>query len=270
MDSTSAGLDAALSVRPPWADRHALVDTVAIVTGASSGLGRRFAQVLHGCGAHVVIAARRAELLDELAAGLGERVTAVSCDVTAEADLQDLVDRALSISGRIDVLVNNAGISLSGAAEDERPEDRRRVMDVNFHSTADLAALVGRHMLEAGTGSIINVASILALVAGAPIKNSAYCASKGAVAQLTRQLGCEWARRGVRVNAIAPGWFESEMTADEMFGDEKSLAFIRRETPMGRAGAFDELDGVLLFLATDASRFVTGQIIAVDGGWSAR
>jgi len=125
-------------------------------------------------------------------------------------------------------------------------------------------------MIEAGHGSIVNIASVLGLVAAAPIKQAAYCASKGAVVNLTRELGAQWGRKGVRVNSIAPGWFLSEMTAVDMFDDESSMTYLRRNTPMGRAGDEHELDGVLLFLASNASSFVTGQTIAVDGGWTAR
>ncbi len=241
---------------------------MAIVTGASSGLGRRFASVLHSVGARVVVAARRADRLDELVAELPGSI-AVSTDVTDEADRGRLVDRALELDGRIDVLVNNAGVSIPMPAEDEPFDQFRHVVDVNLHALFGLSQLVGRHMLDQGRGSIVNIASVLGLVAAAPIKQASYTASKGAVVNLTRQMGAEWARRGVRVNAIAPGWFETEMTT-EMWSDASSMAFIRRNTPMGRPGHLDELDGALLFLAGDASSFVTGQTLVVDGGWTAR
>ena len=143
-------------------------------------------------------------------------------------------------------------------------------MRVNIDSLFLLSQQIAIPMIERGKGSIINISSILGLVAAAPIKQAAYTASKGAVVNLTRQLGAEWGRKGVRVNSIAPGWFMSEMTAEDMFGDESSMAFIRRNAPMGRAGEEHELDGALLFLASDASTYVTGQILAVDGGWTAR
>ena len=127
-----------------------------------------------------------------------------------------------------------------------------------------------RHMFDQGGGSIVNIASILGVVASTPIKEASYCASKGAVVNLTRQLGTEWARNGVRVNAIAPGWFPSEMTQRDMFDDDAGRGFIERNTPMGRAGELAELDGALLYLAGDASTYVTGQVLAVDGGWLAR
>jgi NAD(P)-dependent dehydrogenase (short-subunit alcohol dehydrogenase family) len=124
-------------------------------------------------------------------------------------------------------------------------------------------------MLDAGGGSIVNVASMLGLVASAPVKQASYCASKGGLVNLTRELAVQWARRGVRVNAIAPGWFRSEMT-EAMFGDERSMAFVRRDAPMARPGDEHELDAALLFLASDASSYITGQVLCVDGGWTAR
>ena len=240
----------------------------AIVTGASSGLGRRFARVLHGAGADVVLAARRLDRLEDLAADLPGSV-AVACDVSVDAELAALVDTALGRFGRIDVLVNNAGIGTPMPAEAESPDHFRSVVDVNLNALFALSQLVGRHMLERGSGSIVNIASVLGLVGSAPIKQASYCASKGAVVNLTRELGAQWSRKGVRVNAIAPGWFPSEMTAD-MFADDGSVDWIRKNTPMARGGEEHELDGALLLLASDASSYMTGHTLVVDGGWTAR
>jgi NAD(P)-dependent dehydrogenase (short-subunit alcohol dehydrogenase family) len=245
-----------------------LTGQISIVTGASGGLGARFARVLHGAGATVVLAARRLDRLDALAADLPGSV-AVSCDVSVDADLEHLVATTIDQFGRIDVLVNNAGIGTPMPAEDEPIEHFRRVVDVNLNALFLLSQLVGRQMIAQGSGSIVNIASMLGLVASAPIKQASYTASKGAVVNLTRELGAEWGRKGVRVNAIAPGWFPSEMTSD-MFDDEGSMSFVARNTPMGRGGEVHELDGVLLFLAGSASTYVTGQTIVVDGGWTAR
>lgn len=243
---------------------------VAVVTGASSGLGHRFARVLHGAGATVVVAARRVDRLETLASELGDGVECVACDMADDGQVRALAARAYDLAGRIDVLVNNAGVGGPVPAEDETMDRWRATMAVNLDGLFLLSQQVGRHMIDRGSGSIINIASVLGLVAAAPIKQAAYCASKGAVVNLTRELGAQWGRKGVRVNAIAPGWFLSEMTQDDMFGDEASMAFIDRNTPMGRAGEPHELDGALLFLASAASSFVTGQILAVDGGWTAR
>jgi NAD(P)-dependent dehydrogenase (short-subunit alcohol dehydrogenase family) len=242
---------------------------VAIVTGASSGLGARFARVLHAAGATVLGAARRGDRLAHLAEELGERLVPVTADIAVDADCERLFDAALSVHGSVDVLVNNAGTGTPMPAEREPPDHFRRVMDVNLTGLFVLSQLAGRHMIERGHGSIVNVASMLGLVASAPIKQASYCASKGAVVNLTRELGAQWGRKGVRVNALAPGWFPSEMTAD-MWEDESSLDYVRRNCPMGRGGAEHELDGALLFLAGDASSYVTGQVLVVDGGWTAR
>ncbi|MEZ5321963.1 MAG: SDR family oxidoreductase [Microthrixaceae bacterium] len=243
---------------------------VAIVTGASSGLGHRFARVLHGAGATVVVAARRVERLVDLAESLGDRVHVVACDLAIPESVEVLATSAEELAGPVDVLVNNAGVGWPTRAADEDMQRWRHTMDVNVNSLFHLSQLVGRSMLARGSGSIVNIASVLGLVAGAPIRQAAYCASKGAVVNLTRELGAQWGRRGVRVNAIAPGWFLSEMTAEDMFGDERSMAFVQRNTPMGRAGDEHELDGALLFLASDASTYVCGHTLPVDGGWVAR
>lgn len=239
---------------------------VAIVTGASSGLGDRFARVLRGAGAEVVVAARRVDRLEALAAEIG--ATAVGCDVAVTADLEHLVDVTLDRFGHVDVLVNNAGMSWVGPAEDEPLDDWRKVVDVNLTGLFALTQLVGRHMLERGSGSIINITSMLGGVASAPIKQASYIATKGAVTNLTRQLGAEWARKGVRVNGIGPGWFRTELTAD--MEDDASQKFITRNCPMARMGEARELDGALLYLAGAASSYVTGQTLIVDGGWTAR
>jgi hypothetical protein len=239
---------------------------VAIVTGASSGLGARFAEVLAGAGASVVAAARRAERVEALAKdldGLGVR-----CDVVDGDDRERLLAATLERFGRVDILVNNAGVGTPQAAESEAPERFAEVLDVNLTAAFALSQLVGRSMLEAGRGTIVNVVSILGIISAGQIPFPSYAASKGGLIALTRELAGQWSRRGVRVNALAPGWFESEMTAD-MFADEKSMAWVRRKAPMGRPGQPHELDGGLLFLASDASSYVTGQVLAVDGGWTA-
>jgi NAD(P)-dependent dehydrogenase (short-subunit alcohol dehydrogenase family) len=261
--------DAALAVPDPTT-LFRLDGRVVIITGASSGLGDRFARVVSAAGAQVVVAARRIDRLEALVGELGGDALAVECDVADEAATQALVDRTVERFGRVDVLVNNAGIGGPMPAETMALDDFRQMTDVNLIGLFALSQQVGRVMLEARSGSIVNIASILGLVASSPIKQAAYCATKGGVVNLTRQLGAEWARRGVRVNAIAPGWFPSEMTQADMFEDQSGMQFIERNTPMGRAGRLDELDGALLFLAGDASSYVTGQILAIDGGWTIR
>jgi len=255
-------------VAPDITELFRLDNRVAIVTGASSGLGDRFARVLHAAGATVVVAARRADRLQALTDDLLGAL-AVTCDVANDDDLSRLVDQTIDAHGRIDVLVNNAGMGTPMPAEDEPMDFFRQVVDVNLNGLFALSQLVGRHMIAQRSGSIVNIASILGLVASAPIKQASYTASKGAVVNLTRELAVQWARKGVRVNAIAPGWFPSEMTV-EMFEEGPSADYLKRNAPMGRGGEPHELDGALLFLAGDASSYVTGQILAVDGGWVAR
>lgn len=241
---------------------------VAVVTGASSGLGARFARVLHAAGARLVLAARRLDRIESLAAELDDAL-AVRADLLVETDRQALVEQAASLTGSIDVLVNNAGMGRPHPALEEPVDHFRDVLELNVTAVFELSRLAAPAMIERGSGSIVNIASILGLVASAPIQQASYAASKGAVVNLTRELAVQWARKGVRVNAIAPGWFPSEMT-ESMFTDEASIAYIERNDPMGRGGAEDELDGALLFLASDASTYVTGHVLTVDGGWTAR
>jgi len=243
---------------------------VAVVTGASAGIGAVLAEGLAAAGARVVLAARRADRLEALARRLvaeGGEALAVACDVTLPGEVDGLVETTLARFGRVDVLVNNAGIVNIVPAEDEALDDFRRTLDVNLVGVFLCAQRFGRAMLEAGRGSIVNVASILGLVGSGQVKQAAYCAAKGGVVNLTRELAAQWARRNVRVNALAPGWFPSEMTAD-MFADERSMKWVESRDPMGRPGRNDELVGPLLFLASDASSYVTGHILAVDGGWT--
>jgi NAD(P)-dependent dehydrogenase (short-subunit alcohol dehydrogenase family) len=244
---------------------------VAVVTGASSGLGVGFARALADAGAHLVLAARRADRLDELARELGNagvEVLPVACDVTNSSEVEALKDACLKRFGRVDILVNNAGTTEVAPAEDESEEAFLRVLNVNLNGAFYCAQRFGRVMLEAGQGSIINVASIFGMVGSGSIPQTSYVASKGAVVSMTRELAAQWARRGVRVNAIAPGFFLSEMT-EEMFSDERSMSWLRKKTPAGRPGEVSELYGAVIYLASDASTYVTGQTIAVDGGWTA-
>ncbi|MFN0092817.1 MAG: SDR family NAD(P)-dependent oxidoreductase [Acidimicrobiales bacterium] len=241
---------------------------VAVVTGASSGFGQRFARVLAAAGAHVVVGARRLERLEALAKE-SPRITAVACDVSDDAACQALIARTIDEHGQLDILVNNAGSAdAPDKAETEDPARFRGVIDVNLNAVFTLASLAGRQMLEQGGGSIINISSVHGQVGSAPNTMAAYCASKGGINALTRELALQWATRGVRVNAIAPGYFDTELTHG-MIESDSGLGWITRNTPMRRTGRPGELDGALLFLASDASSYVTGQVVAVDGGWLA-
>ena len=241
---------------------------VAVVTGASAGLGARFARVLDAAGARVVLAARRADRLDALASDLRDARVVVS-DLAQDGAPAALVDTALEQFGRVDVLVNNAGRSEPTPALDETTDHFAATLRVNLVAPFELARECARVMTDTGTaGAIVNVASIWGLVGVGQIPEAGYAASKGGLVNLTRELAAQWARKGVRVNCLAPGWFRTEMTDGLMFGDERSERWMKQRTPMGRGGNEEELDGALLFLASPASSFVTGKVLCIDGGWT--
>ena len=241
---------------------------VAVVTGASSGLGARFARVLQSVGAQVVLAARRADRLESLASEL-DGALVVPADLSEADDRQRLIATTVDTLGRLDVLVNNAGIGAKVALEDEELDSFRATMELNVTALWELCKLARTPLIADGGGSIVNVASMLGHVGSTPVKQASYCASKGAVVNLTRELALQFARRNVRVNALCPGWFPSEMTAG-METDEGAQRFIQANSPMPRMGEEHELDGALLLLSTPAGTFLTGQSLIVDGGWTAR
>ncbi|MEO6652445.1 MAG: SDR family NAD(P)-dependent oxidoreductase [Ilumatobacteraceae bacterium] len=249
-------------------DLFRLDGRVALVTGASAGLGARFARVLHAVGATVVVTARRVERLDDLAAELPGAIP-IAADVAVAEDRERLIAQALEQAGRLDILVNNAGISHTVGIEQETLEQFEQAMQVNTTAVWHLTKLVAPHMIERGSGSIVNVASMLGHVGSAPIKQANYCASKGAVVNMTRELALQFARKGVRVNALCPGYFPSEMT-EPMVGNESSLNYLRTYSGIPRMGDDHELDGALLLLATDAGSYITGHSLLVDGGFTAR
>lgn len=242
---------------------------VCIVTGASSGIGVRLAQVYAAAGASVVVAARRLDRLESLAAELPGSL-ALQCDVGDDDQCRDLVAQTIAHYGRVDVLVNNAGISDAVHPAEEADVDLfRQVVDVNLNACFLLSGLVARDMMERSSGSIINIASVHGIVASAPNLQPAYAASKAGLVNLSRDLGVQWAKHGIRVNALCPGYFETELT-QVMFDDESMTNWINRNTAMRRGGAIHELDGAALFLASSASSYVTGTTVVVDGGWTAR
>jgi NAD(P)-dependent dehydrogenase (short-subunit alcohol dehydrogenase family) len=241
---------------------------VALVTGASAGLGARFARVLHAVGATVVVTARRSERIEALASELPGAI-AVTADMADAADRERLVAETLERAGRVDVLVNNAGISYTVGLEDETLEQFERALDVNTVAVWHMVKLCAVDMVARGSGSIVNVASMLGHVGSAPIKQANYCASKGAVVNMTRELALQLARKGVRVNALCPGYFPSEMT-EGMVGDADSERYIRTYSGIPRMGEEHELDGALLLLASSAGSYITGHSLLVDGGFTAR
>lgn len=246
-----------------------LTGQVAVVTGGASGIGRAAAAILADAGAAVVIGD-----IDEAAAaaaadGLGAGVTARRIDVADGASVRAAFDAVAREHGRIDVLVNSAGIAYRQPTETLPREDWDRVMAVNVTGAFLCAQAAGVHMLARGAGSIINVASIMGLVGNPLYANLAYHTSKGALVNLTRTLAVEWAPRGVRVNALAPCFVRTRLTERLLAapGMEKSIT---RLTPMGRIAEAEDMEGAILFLAARASAMVTGHILAVDGGWLAR
>ena len=257
---------AALTIDPLAAFR--LDGQVALVTGASSGLGERFARVLHAAGATVVVAARREERLAALVSELPGAL-AIAADLSSADKRQRLVAEVVERCGTVDVLVNNAGVGHTVAVEDEDVDTFRQTMEINVTAVWHLCKEVGVPMVAQRSGSIVNVASMLGFVGSTPVKQAHYVASKGAVVTLTKELALQWARKGVRVNALCPGWFPSEMTAG-METDEGSQRFITTNSPIPRMGEADELDGPLLLLASRAGSFMTGHSLVVDGGWLAR
>ena len=242
---------------------------VAIVTGASSGIGAQTVKLFSSLGAKVAAAARREDRLQELA-NQYPNVMAVKCDVGDEADCKNLVEIVIKEYEKIDILINNAGISDPIPALEEDLDQFKRVIQVDLISCFHLAQLCAQHMeTQESGGAIVNVASIHGFVGSSPNNQPGYTAAKGGLINLTRELALEWARHGIRVNAIAPGYISTELT-DEMIAGESGRKWIERNTPMRRPGEVTELDGALLLLASDAGSYITGETIAIDGGWLAR
>ncbi|MFN2469793.1 MAG: SDR family oxidoreductase [Gaiellaceae bacterium] len=245
---------------------------VAIVTGGGKGIGLQMAGALAELGADLVLCARKPERCEAAAAELSEahgvRALGLRCDVADQAEVQALVARTRAELGRIDVLVNNAGTVWGASPEDIPLEGWQKVVDVNLTGVFLCSQAAGRLMLEQGSGAIVNIASVAGLHGGDPDFMNAlpYNATKGGVIAFTRDLAWKWGRRGIRVNAIAPGWFPSDMSSFvlDRHGEE-----LTKRIPLGRFGGPQDLKGAVAFLASDASAYVTGHTLVVDGGQSA-
>jgi 2-deoxy-D-gluconate 3-dehydrogenase len=253
----------------PVLDQLRLDGRVALVTGASRGLGRAMALALAEAGADVALVARsRDDLRDTASAviGLGRRALALPTDVVAEGEVEAAVERALDAYGAVDVLVNNSGIAVVKPLVETTPTEWRRVLETNLTGAFNCCRAVGPAMIARRRGKVVNVASVLG-ARGLP-GYAAYSASKGGLVALTRALAAEWARHNIQVNAIAPGWFVTSMN-EHAFADPEIRARLLRDVPARRTGRPEELGALVVYLASSASDYVTGEVVFVDGGLTA-
>ena len=249
-------------------DRFALNGRVAVVTGSTRGLGEGFARALGDAGASIAIVGRDAEAGRRVVADLEARGTAstfIAADITERENVDAVLEATMARFGRVDVLVNNAGTCVHAPALDVTPDEWRQVMNVNLDALWTCSQVFGRQFVEQGSGVIVNIGSMSGVIVNRPQWQPAYNASKAAVHQLTRSLAAEWAPFGVRVNALAPGYIKTEMSPVD---DPRYRQNWIDDAPMKRYGTIEELAPAVVFLASDASSFVTGSVLVADGGYT--
>ncbi len=241
---------------------------VAIVTGTSRGLGQYFGRALAKAGADLVITSRDKSRLipfKEEIEGLGRKTLPVQLDVLSQRDIEDMVRAAVEEYGRIDILVNNAGLNIRRPAAQFGWEDWDTVLNTNLKGAFFVAQAVGKEMIKRNYGRIVNIGSCTCVFGMEGI--NAYCASRGGVLQMSRSLAAEWGRHGITVNVLAPGWFKTAQNK-VLYDNKPWVEYITDRIPLGRPGQPNDLDGTVVFLASDASAYVTGQILLVDGGFT--
>lgn len=243
-----------------------LKDKTAIITGGASGIGLACAQTFAREGANVVMFGRRKDRLEKAAEGIGEKALAVPGDITNKNDTENLVKKTVDTYGRVDILINNAGVFLGSPTHEMEDDMWNAVFETNLNGVFRLTRKVLSQMVEQKSGNIINISSILSTIA-LP-STAAYSASKGAVDQFSRVVAVEYAKEGIRSNCICPGMIETDMT-EEMRKDEEFVAEIKKAYPIGRFGQPQEIANACLFLASDESSFITGAVLPVDGGYTA-
>lgn len=253
-------------------EKFKLEGRVSVITGAAQGLGRAMAQALAQVGSHIVIADIDIEKAEESTAKMrkyGVDAIAVKTDVTDKAQVDKMTEEVMNHFGHIDILVNNAGIAVHEKAEDMEYDDWLKVMDVNLNGVFLVSQAVGRIMIKQKSGSIINISSMSGVVSNTPQCQCSYNASKAGVIMLTKSLAGEWAQHNLRVNAIAPGYMKTELTKPFFEKGGDSVEKWMMMTPMGRPGEPEELDGLVVYLASDASSYCTGGVYMMDGGYTA-
>lgn len=254
-------------------DQFKINGKVAIVTGGAMGLGKAMAEALAQAGADIVIADIKLDLAQETATAIAEKegvkTTALKVDVTNPEDVNKMVEDVVKEYGKIDVLVNNAGMTINEKAEDVLYENWLKVINLNLNGVFLVAQAVGRQMIKQGNGSIINTSSMSGLIANKPQEQASYNASKAGVIMLTKSLAMEWSKYGIKVNTIAPGYMKTALTEPMFNTGGEMIDYWMGATPMGRPGEPEELGGIVVYLASDASSFAQGSVFTIDGGYTA-